>query len=86
MKPCLTILAGILLLGARGAYGAGMLIPREDSIPPLALESQRVDIRIKDGSEEYFKLPKEKPELKDFLVLGTKGTIVLEDGTALVVE
>ncbi len=49
MNPCLTILAGILLLGARGAYAAGMLIPREESIPPLAIESQRVDIRIKDG-------------------------------------
>jgi hypothetical protein len=63
-----------------------MLIPKEEAIPPLAIESQRVDIRIKFGSEEYFKLPKEKPELKDFLVLGSRVTIALEDGTALVVE
>ncbi len=42
--------------------------------------------RIKFGSEEYFKLLKEKPELKDFLALGTRVTIVCEDGTALVVE
>jgi len=38
------------------------------------------------GSEEYFKLLKDKPELKDFLALGTKVTVVLDDGTALVVE
>jgi Ca-activated chloride channel family protein len=41
---------------------------------------------IKFGSEEYFKLLKDKPDLKDVLALGTKVTVVLEDGTALVVE
>lgn len=41
---------------------------------------------VKFGSEEYFKLLKEKPELKEFLALGTKVTVVLDDGTALVVE
>ncbi|GEM_PF-1342937 len=38
------------------------------------------------GSEAYFKLLKDKPELKDFLALGTQVTVVLEDGTALVVD
>lgn len=38
------------------------------------------------GSEEYFKLLADKPALKDFLALGTKVTVVLDDGTALVVE
>ena len=38
------------------------------------------------GSAEYFKLLTDKPELKDFLALGVKVTVVLEDGTALVVE
>jgi Ca-activated chloride channel family protein len=41
---------------------------------------------IKFGSEEYFKLLKDKPDLKEVLALGTKVTVVLEDGTALVVE
>lgn len=31
------------------AYGSGMLIPKDGSIPPLAIKHQRVDIRIKDG-------------------------------------
>jgi len=41
---------------------------------------------VQFGCDEYFKLLKDKPELKDFLSLGTKVTVVLEDGTALVVE
>ncbi len=41
---------------------------------------------VKFGSDEYFRLLKQKPELKDVLALGTKVTVVLEDGTALVVE
>ena len=40
---------------------------------------------VKFGSEAYFKLLKDKPSLKDFLALGTKVTVVLDDGTALVV-
>ncbi len=43
-------------------------------------------VTVKFGSEEYFKLLRDKPGLKDYLALGTKVTIVLEDGTALVVE
>ena len=43
-------------------------------------------LTVKFGSEEYFKLLQEKPELKEFLALGTKVTVVLKDGTALVVE
>jgi Ca-activated chloride channel family protein len=30
-------------------YGAGMLIPKDGSVPPLAIKHQRVDISIKDG-------------------------------------
>lgn len=41
---------------------------------------------VKFGSDEYFKLLKDKPGLKEFLALGTKVTVVLDDGTALVVE
>jgi hypothetical protein len=41
---------------------------------------------VKFGSDEYFKLLADKPALKDYLALGTKVTVVLEDGTALVVE
>ena len=38
------------------------------------------------GSDDYFKLLSDKPELKDSLALGTKVTVVLDNGTALVVE
>ena len=41
---------------------------------------------IQFGSDDYFKLLRDKPELKDFLALGAKVTVVLDDGTALVVE
>jgi len=41
---------------------------------------------VKFGSDEYFKILGDKPALKDFLALGIKVTVVLEDGTALVVE
>jgi Ca-activated chloride channel family protein len=37
-----------LLLSAT-AFGAGLLIPKDVSVPPLAVKSQRVAIRIKDG-------------------------------------
>ncbi|MFZ4396692.1 MAG: VIT domain-containing protein [Kiritimatiellia bacterium] len=50
MKRCLFILTCLLTLGAGRALAAGMLIPKDESIPPLAIESQRVDIRIKDGT------------------------------------
>ena len=179
LKRFLPALFCILSLGAERGFAAGMLIPKDESIPPLAIESQRVDIRIKDGvatakieqvfrnsvnrdleavfvfplpanasisdfvmmingkrmsgelkerdsvrdevatvkyvgkkvftlldgrwvdtafkkemktvtvkfgSAEYFKLLTDKPNLKDVLALGTKVTVVLEDGTALVVE
>jgi len=50
MKRCLPILACLLSLGAARGFAAGMLIPKDESIPPLAIESQRVDIKIKDGT------------------------------------
>ncbi len=49
MKRSLLTLACILALSAVRTHAAGMLIPKDESIPPLAVESQRVDIRIKDG-------------------------------------
>jgi len=49
MKRMAIGLAGILTFNALHALGAGVLIPKDESIPPLAIESQRVDIRIKDG-------------------------------------
>ncbi len=35
---------------------------------------------------EYFELVDKHPELKPFLALGEKVTVVLEDGSALIVE
>ena len=49
MKRCLIVFACILTLGTVRGFAAGMLIPKDESIPPLAIESQRVDIQIKDG-------------------------------------
>lgn len=43
-------------------------------------------VTVRFGSEEYFKWLADRPGLKDFLALGTKVTVVLEDGSALVVE
>ncbi|MDA0321424.1 MAG: VIT domain-containing protein [Verrucomicrobia bacterium] len=37
------------LLGAGHAMASGMLIPKDQSIPPLAIKHQRVDISIKDA-------------------------------------
>jgi Ca-activated chloride channel family protein len=51
-----------------------------------AFKSNLKSVTVKFGSEEYFKLLKDKPALKDILALGTKVTVVMEDGTALVVE
>ena len=50
MKRCLPGLVCIFALVGLRAMGSGMLIPADESIPPLAIESQRVDIRIKDGT------------------------------------
>ena len=45
------ILLGLLvsLSACAGAMASGMLIPKDESLPPLAIKHQRVDIRIKDG-------------------------------------
>lgn len=39
---CVAMANGVVL-------GSGMLIPKDQSMPPLAIEHQRVDIEIKDG-------------------------------------
>jgi hypothetical protein len=51
-----------------------------------AFKKEMKTVTVKFGSAEYFKLLTDKPALKDVLALGTKVTVVLEDGTALVVE
>lgn len=47
-------LLGLIMIVVCGmqarALGSGLLIPKDESIPPLAIESQRVDIQIKDGT------------------------------------
>jgi len=42
--------------------------------------------RVAFASDEYFELLDKHPELKPFLALGEKVTVVLEDGSALIVE
>ena len=49
MKRYLLGIVWILAINSTRAFASGMLIPKEESIPPLAIESQRVDIQIKDG-------------------------------------
>jgi hypothetical protein len=51
-----------------------------------AFKKEMKTVTVKFGSAEYFKLLTNKPDLKDVLALGAKVTVVLEDGTALVVE
>lgn len=53
-------IAGLVLCMASSAFGSGMLIPKDQSLPPLAIKNQRVNIRIKDGTatasiEQVFK-------------------------------
>lgn len=43
------LLITALALSAVTSYGSGMLIPKDGTIPPLAIQHQRVDISIKDG-------------------------------------
>ena len=38
-----------MALMVSGAQGSGMLIPKDKSLPPLAIKHQRVDIRLRDG-------------------------------------
>jgi hypothetical protein len=51
-----------------------------------AFKKEMKTVTVKFGTAEYFKLLTDKPDLKDVLALGAKVTVVLEDGTALVVE
>ncbi|MEM7393031.1 MAG: VIT domain-containing protein, partial [Verrucomicrobiota bacterium] len=46
-----TLVTGLCLGCALGApvFGNGILIPKDGSLPPLAIKHQRVDIAIKDG-------------------------------------
>jgi Ca-activated chloride channel homolog len=43
----LTVFAALVFAG--NALSSGMLIPKDKSLPPLAVKHQRVDIRVKDG-------------------------------------
>jgi Ca-activated chloride channel family protein len=50
MKTRFVALGLVLALGMGvNAFASGMLIPKDESLPALAVKSQRVDIRIKDG-------------------------------------
>jgi Ca-activated chloride channel family protein len=51
-----------------------------------AFKKEMKTVTVTFGSPEYFKLLRDKPDLKDVLALGAKVTVVLDDGTALVVE
>ena len=50
MKRYLLGLVCVLTVSSARAFASGMLIPKEQDVPPLAVESQRVDIQIKDGT------------------------------------
>jgi Ca-activated chloride channel family protein len=50
MKTGLAAMGLAMAVGAMSnAFGSGMLIPKDESLPALAVKSQRVDIRVKDG-------------------------------------
>jgi Ca-activated chloride channel family protein len=49
MRQHVTTSLALALFTAASALGSGMLIPKDESIPPLAIKHQRVDIQIKDG-------------------------------------
>lgn len=44
----LVILASIMTLAASSALASGILIPKEQGLPPLAVKYQRVDVNIRD--------------------------------------
>lgn len=53
-------IAVVVCCVADQAFASGMLIPKDQSLPPLAIKNQRVNIRIKDGTatasiEQVFK-------------------------------
>jgi Ca-activated chloride channel family protein len=43
-------------------------------------------IRVKFGSDDYFKLLSDKPDLRQYLALGEKVIVALDDDTAVIVE
>jgi Ca-activated chloride channel family protein len=50
MTTKLAVMGLVTVLGmATWSFASGMLIPKDESLPALAVKSQRVDIRIKDG-------------------------------------
>jgi Ca-activated chloride channel family protein len=51
MKTIRILMTLVLLtaLLAANARGQGLLIPKDESIPPLAIKHQRVDVRVTDG-------------------------------------
>ena len=49
MKHRIVIALTLARLTTTAALGSGILIPKDTSLPPLAIKHQRVDIQIKDG-------------------------------------
>jgi Ca-activated chloride channel family protein len=48
----LVVTAFLLALGASTAFSSGMLIPKGEGMPPLAIKYQRVDVNIRDQVAE----------------------------------
>jgi Ca-activated chloride channel family protein len=49
MKIRTSLWAVVMAMVVASSYGSGMLLPKDGSVPPLAIKHQRVDINIKDG-------------------------------------
>lgn len=49
MKHVPAALMMLVLCSVTTTFGSGMLIPKDESVPPLAIKHQRVDIQVKDG-------------------------------------
>ena len=50
MKTRGSIVGVVVVLAVQGAFASGVLIPKDTSVPPLAIKHQRVDLQIKDGT------------------------------------
>ncbi|MDP6848687.1 MAG: VIT domain-containing protein, partial [Kiritimatiellia bacterium] len=49
MKKLVIVMLLVLAVSHSVCLGSGMLIPKDKSLPPLAIKYQRVDIRVKDS-------------------------------------
>ena len=49
MKRIIPCLLTAWFIGCATSFGTGLLIPKDGTLPPLAIKHQRVNIAIKDG-------------------------------------